>query len=105
MSGQTAQSAQVDIVTRNFGMPVIGANLLIDGDVTTRPINQSSNKKAAGFQFDVPELPKFLQNLRSERPDQWARTAIIATPEQAQALIRLNSQLENPYQVKGAFLI
>ena len=34
-----------------------------------------------------------------------ATHAIIATPEQAQALIQLNSQLENPYEIKGAFLI
>ena len=34
-----------------------------------------------------------------------ARTAIITTPEKAEALMNMNSQLDEPYQVKGAYLI
>ena len=34
-----------------------------------------------------------------------ASTAIVATPEQALELLNLNSQLDQPYEVKGAFLI
>jgi len=34
-----------------------------------------------------------------------ASTAIVATPEQAMALINMNNQLDQPYQVKGAYLI
>ena len=34
-----------------------------------------------------------------------ASTAIVASPAQANALLALNNKLENPYQVKGAYLI
>ena len=34
-----------------------------------------------------------------------ATTAIIATPEQAIALLNLNANLQNPYEIKGAYLI
>ena len=36
---------------------------------------------------------------------QGATQAIIATPEQAVALMQLNAELGNPYQVKGAYMI
>ena len=32
-------------------------------------------------------------------------TAIVATQEEAMALINLNRQLEQPYEIKGAYLI
>ena len=32
-------------------------------------------------------------------------TAIVATPAEALTLLNMNNQLENPYEVKGAFLI
>ena len=34
-----------------------------------------------------------------------ARTAIVTTPEKAMALLNLNQNLENPYEIKGAYLI
>ena len=41
---------------------------------------------------------KLLQNLD-------ASTAIITSPEEALALLNLNRQLDQPYEVKGAYLI
>ena len=32
-------------------------------------------------------------------------TAIVASPEQAMELFNLNSQLDQPYEIKGAYLI
>jgi len=34
-----------------------------------------------------------------------AKQAIVGTPQQIQQLVNLNSQLGNPYKVKGAYLI
>ena len=34
-----------------------------------------------------------------------AKTAIVTTPEKARALMDLNTQLAQPYQIKGAYLI
>ena len=37
--------------------------------------------------------------------NQQPSTAIIASPEQAMELLNLNSQLDKPYEIKGAYLI
>jgi hypothetical protein len=34
-----------------------------------------------------------------------AKTAIVTTPEKARALMNMNAQLAQPYEVKAAFLI
>ena len=47
-----------------------------------------------------------LQNLDLQNLDlQGATHAIVATPEQAMALINMNNQLDMPYEIKGAYLI
>ena len=95
-------------------------HLNIKGDICNGgKVHQKANSHAEGGKVHLQASVGVLQNLNlmvleegpdqwaraAIEPDQWARTAIIATPEQAQALIDLNNQLENPYQVKGAFLI
>lgn len=48
---------------------------------------------------DAQELVDYaLQNLH-------AKTAIVTTPAKARALLNMNAQLRNPYQVKGAYLL
>ena len=34
-----------------------------------------------------------------------ASTAIVTTPEKAMALLNMNAQLDQPYEIKGAYLI
>ena len=60
---------------------------------------------------DIDKKHHLGKKMFGKKDDDWdfmnleATHAIIATPEQAEALINLNSQLENPYEIKGAFLI
>ena len=88
------------------GKVVINAGDLVS---SMNQMREHGEAKGANVKLSASVGLMPLQNLNfmglQERPDQWARTAIIATPEQAQALIELNNQLENPYQVKGAYLI
>ena len=97
--------------TTNFNPTVIGGSIGVQGDVGTGPINQQAKGEATGgsFSLAIPMIPlqnlMTINNLRDHSQLKGVRTAIFATPEQAQALIRLNSQLENPYLVKAAYLI
>ena len=88
------------------GKVVINAGDLVS---SMNQMREHGEAKGANVKLSASVGLMPLQNLNlmglQERPDQWARTAIIASPEQVQALIGLNNQLENPYQVKGAYLI
>ena len=45
------------------------------------------------------------ENARKKKEAEKAQTAIVGTPEQIQQLINLNSQLAQPYTIKGAYLL
>ena len=60
-------------------------------------LSNSMNKGVQSF-----DLSAGLMNLGALRG---ASTAIIATPEDAVALLEMNANLARPYQVKGAYMI
>ena len=70
----------------------------VDGDITTGNVRNMQGMNNKGKQCFGAGC---LMNLNL----QGASQAIIATPEQAMALINMNNQLEQPYEIKGAYLI
>ena len=50
------------------------------------------------------DLSAGLMNLISMQHSN-ARTAIVTTPEKAMALLNMNAELAQPYEIKGAYLI
>ena len=116
--------------TENFGLQLqnlglfkdltgaIGAGAQLGGQIWQAADPNSFNKEGKAIMGGVGAGAKIAGGLddkfhlgKKTGMDDWnfmnleATHAIIATPEQAQALINLNSQLENPYEIKGAFLI
>ena len=54
---------------------------------------------------DANDIKGGVKDLISWQNLKGVNTAIVTTPEKATALLNMNSQLAQPYQVKGAFLI
>ena len=98
----------------------IGAGAQLGGQIWQAADPKSFNKEgkaimggiAAGSDFTGKLDDKFhigkhtgIDNWDFMNLDQQPTTAIIASPEQAIQLLNLNSQLDQPYEIKGAYLI
>ena len=93
--------------------PVImgGGSLMIGGNVGNGPVTTSHSGMAKGAGVDLsvsmPMPMPVMMNLDEldlmnlNQPT----TAIVASPEEAMMLLNLNSQLDQPYEIKGAYLI
>ena len=117
--GKVHQTSQANGHVQANPVVMGGGSMMIGGNVGNGPVTtqHSGGAKGAGVKVDVSmpmpmpvmmNLDEFdlmnLDELNLMNLNQ-PTTAIVASPEEAMMLLNLNSQLDQPYEIKGAYLI